>query len=95
MSGVIIVGGSLLLTLLAVVVVRRFVPHQALARHNDVAGFVYATMGVTYAVVLALVVIAVWENYTETKHLADQEASSLGALIRMADGFPNPYSGAA
>ena len=40
--------------------------HQTIARHNDVAGFVYATMGVTYAVVLAFVVIAVWENYTAT-----------------------------
>jgi cytochrome c biogenesis factor len=54
LGGVIIVGGSLLLTLLVVAIVRRLVSHETLARHNDVAGFVYATMGVTYAVVLAL-----------------------------------------
>jgi hypothetical protein len=66
-----------------------------MARHNDVAGFVYATMGVTYAVVLAFVVIAVWENYAETRQVADQEASSLGALYRLASGFPDPHRAAA
>jgi hypothetical protein len=89
--GVIIVGGSLLLVLLAIVVVRRLVPYQSLAPHNDVAGFVYATIGVTYAVILAFIVIAVWESFIETRHIADQEASSLGALIRMANGFPAPH----
>ena len=94
-GGVVIVGGSLLLMLLAVFLVRRLVPHQTMARHNDVAGFVYATIGVTYAVVLAFVVIAVWENYAETRQVADQEASSLGALYRMANGFPDPHRAAA
>jgi hypothetical protein len=94
-GGVVIVGGSLVLVWLAIALVRRFIPHQTMARHNDVAGFVYATMGVTYAVVLAFVVIAVWENYTETSQIADQEASSLGALYRVANGFPDPHRGAA
>ena len=94
-GGIVIVGGSLLLMLLAVFLIRRLVPYQAMARHNDVAGFVYATMGVTYAVVLAFVVIAVWENYAETRQVADQEASSLGALYRLANGFPDPHRAAA
>jgi hypothetical protein len=86
--GVVIVGGSLLLTLLGVAIVRRLIAHQALARHNDVAGFVYATLGVTYAVVLAFVVIAVWENYSAAVEVADSEASALGAMHRLANGFP-------
>jgi hypothetical protein len=92
---VVIVGGSLLVTLLAVVLVRHFVSHQSLARHNDVAGFIYATMGVTYAVVLAFVVIAVWENYAATREVADREASAVGALYRLAYGFPAPQRGTA
>jgi hypothetical protein len=91
LGGLVIIGGSLLLTLLAIAIVRRFVPQQTMARHNDVAGFIYATMGVTYAVTLAFVVIAVWENYAETRQVVDQEASSLGALYRMASGFPDPH----
>jgi hypothetical protein len=95
LGAVVIVGGSLLLTLLAVALVRRLVSHQTLARHNDVAGFVYATTGVTYAVVLAFVVIAVWENYAATREVADREASAVGALYRLATGFPDPHRAAA
>jgi hypothetical protein len=95
LGGVVIVGGSLLLTLLAVAVVRHLVSHQTLARHNDVAGFVYATTGVTYAVVLAFVVIAVWENYSATREVADGEASAIGALYRLAYGYPDPYRSSA
>jgi hypothetical protein len=50
LGAVVIVGGSLLLTLLVIAIVRRLISHQTLARHNDVAGFVYATTGVIYAV---------------------------------------------
>ncbi|HEY7036411.1 MAG TPA: hypothetical protein VH482_34095 [Thermomicrobiales bacterium] len=95
LGGVVVVGGSLLLTLLAVVVVRRLVSHQTLARHNDVAGFVYATTGVTYAVVLAFVVIAVWENYADAREVADREASAMGVLFRLSNGFPDPHRAAA
>jgi hypothetical protein len=95
LGGIVVVGGSLLLTLLARVVVRRLVSHETLARHNDVAGFVYATLGVTYAVVLAFVVIAVWENYAATREVADQEASAVGVLYRLANGFPDPHRAAA
>jgi hypothetical protein len=94
-GGVVIVGGSLLLTLLAVALVRRLVAHQTLARHHEVAGFVYATTGVTYAVVLAFVVIAVWESYSATREVADREASAVGALYRLANGFPERQQAAA
>ncbi len=94
-GGVVIVGGSLLLTLVAIAIVRRLISHQTLARHNEVAGFVYATMGVTYAVALAFVVIAVWQNYATTREVADREASAIGALYRMASGFPEPHRAAA
>ncbi len=92
---VVIVGGSLVLTMLAIALVRRLVSHETLARHNDVAGFVYATTGVTYAVVLAFVVIAVWENYAATREVADHEASAVGAMYRLANGFPDPHRAAA
>jgi hypothetical protein len=35
--------------------------------HNDVAGFIYAVVGVIYAVLLALMVIAVWEDYEKAR----------------------------
>ena len=35
--------------------------------NNEVAGFKFAVVGVFYAVLLAFVVIAVWENYSNTE----------------------------
>jgi hypothetical protein len=93
--GIVVVGGSLLLTLLGVALVRRLVSHRTLAEHNDVAGFVYATTGVMYAVILAFVVIAVWENYDNAKDVADAEANALAVLYRIAAGFPDPHRAAA
>ena len=42
--------------------VQRLVPSRLRQEHNDVAGFIYAVLGVAYAVLLAFVVIVVWED---------------------------------
>jgi uncharacterized membrane protein len=42
--------------------VHRLVPSLWRQRHNYVAGFIYTALGIIYAVLLALVVIAVWGN---------------------------------
>ena len=47
--------------------VERLVPATSRQPHNDVAGFIYAALGVIYAVLLALVVIAVWGEYDAAK----------------------------
>jgi hypothetical protein len=57
--GVLVVGGVCLVSLAGLELVHRLVPAQSRQRHNDVAGFIYAALGVIYAVLLALVVIAV------------------------------------
>ena len=38
-----------------------------LAENNEVAGFKFAVVGVFYAVLLAFVVVAVWEEYRNTE----------------------------
>ena len=57
--GVLVVGGTCLVALAGLELVQRLVPAASRQRHNDVAGFIYAALGVIYAVLLALVVIAV------------------------------------
>jgi prolipoprotein diacylglyceryltransferase len=59
--GLIVVGGICLASLVGLEQVQRLVPSVSRQRHNDVAGFIYAALGVIYAVLLALVVISVWE----------------------------------
>jgi len=82
------VGVAVVLTLSGLYAVRRAVPHHILASHNDVAGFIYATIAVTYAVILGFVVVTVWEQYEEARDNVDREANSVADLYRLTAWFP-------
>ena len=77
-----------LVSLIGLALVRRTVSHDRLARHTDVAGYVYAVIGVIYAVVLALVVIAAWEEYRDAREAVANEATAVLNLARSANGWP-------
>jgi hypothetical protein len=85
---VVIVLMAVLVSLIGLAVVRRLAPIDQLAKHTDVAGYVYAVIGVIYAVVLALVVIAAWEEYRGAREAAANEASAVLNLARAANGWP-------
>lgn len=70
--------------LLGLTIVRRTVPHNRLAQHTDIAGYVYAVIGVIYAVILAQVVIAAWEEYRDARSVAAAEANAVLNLARLA-----------
>jgi len=67
------------------ILVQRLVPIALRREHNDVAGFIYAVLGVTYAVLLALMVVAVWEEWERAGDTADEEASALAEIFWIAD----------
>ena len=78
----IFVGGSALLTTATLLLVRRLVPHHRLKQHNDVTGAVFCTVGVLYAVLLAFVVVIVWEDFDKAGTNVEKEASCLVDLYR-------------
>ncbi|MFN8590147.1 MAG: DUF4239 domain-containing protein [Thermomicrobiales bacterium] len=84
----IVVAVVVLLSALGLILVRRFVPLSSLAQHTDVAGYVYAVIGVLYAVMLAQMVITSWEEFRDASASATDEASAVLNLSRLADGFP-------
>jgi hypothetical protein len=88
--GLLVVALSVLLAVVGLAVVQRVVPSQLRQQHNDVAGFIYAVMGVIYAVLMALVVIAVWEDFAEARDTAEREASELADVFRLAHQVPQP-----
>jgi Protein of unknown function (DUF4239) len=85
---VVIVLMAVLVSLIGLALVRRLAPTDELAQHTDVAGYVYAVIGVIYAVVLALVVIAAWEEYRGAREAVANEASAVLNLARAANGWP-------
>jgi hypothetical protein len=88
--GVLVVGGTCLLALAGLEVVQRLVPVSSRQRHNDVAGFIYAALGVIYAVLIALVVIAVWEEYDAASVTVEQEANAVAEIFWLAHRLPEP-----
>ena len=77
---VIAAGGALL--------VRSAVGPDLLARHNDVAGFIYSVIGVVYAVLLGFTAIMVWEQFRNAQEGVEREADALADLYRDAQTFP-------
>lgn len=96
LSGLSLWSASLLLvvvpTILAMfgtIAVRRLVGHEILIDNNEIAGFKFATVGVIFAVLLAFVVIVVWEKFSEAESAVVQEASASATIYRLAAG-PEP-----
>ena len=57
-----LIGTTVLLSIAGTLLVRRLIGVDILERHNEVAGFIYAAIGVVYAVLLGLAAITVWER---------------------------------
>ena len=85
--GFIMVVGGVLAAVTGLIYARRFIPHHKLKTHNDVTGPIFCTMGTVYAVLLAFVLIVVWENFDKSKANALNEANCLGDLYRDAESF--------
>ncbi len=83
--GVLVVCGASLAAVIGLTLVQRLVPATIRKEHNDVAGFIYAALGVIYAVLLALVVIAVWEEFGRARVTVESEANALAAK---SSGWP-------
>ncbi len=78
------------LSLLGMLLVRRNVTVSTLESHNDVAGFVYAVVGVIYAVLIAFMVFAVYGQYQTAEGRIEKEAASLGDLYRVSSNLREP-----
>jgi hypothetical protein len=88
--GVLVVGGACLAALVGLILVQRLVPVSIREEHNDVAGFIYAVLGVIYAVLLALVVIATWEEFGRARVTVEAEANALAEIFWLAHRLPEP-----
>jgi hypothetical protein len=88
--GSIIVVLAIVLSVGGLLVFRRFISNRDLKIHNDVAGFMFGTLGVIYAVLLAFMVIVVWETFDSASSNVEKEASRLADLYRDSEAFQEP-----
>jgi hypothetical protein len=88
--GIVIVSLYVIFSIVSLYIVRAFHLPQKFKLHNDVAGFIFATLGVIYAVILAFLVIVVWQNYDGAEKNATREANYIASVYR--DTRPMPAS---
>ena len=77
------VGGVLLVRLL--VDIRKF------KEHHDIAGPIFSTIGVIYAVMLAFVLVIVWQDFDRAQNNTVQEANYFADIYRDSVGLSEPF----
>ncbi len=90
---------TILLCVLAVVflsvhLMHTYWPYAKRREHNDVAGFVFAGIGVMYGVLLAFVVIAASDGLDNGRNITYTEANELANVYWLSRGLPQPQSAA-
>jgi hypothetical protein len=70
------------------VVFRRVVPHTRFENANAVSGTVFQLGGVLYAVLVAFVVVVVWEQFGDAQDATSDEATAITDLLRDSAALP-------
>jgi hypothetical protein len=79
---VVLTNGAMLLT-------RRWV-RKHWADSREAISYFFAAVGTIYAVLLAMIAVAAWENYNEMDELVTQEAGAALNVFRDSEGLPQP-----
>src|SRR5690606_5064610 len=79
-----------LLAVLGLALSRRVLPRSVLESHNTVIGHGYAVLSLFIGILLALMVVAVWERYVEAQEITESEANTLADLYSDAAAFREP-----
>jgi hypothetical protein len=90
---ILFVAGSIAFAIAGVFIGRKVLHHHVKEGHNDVMVPLFLTAGVIYAVLLAFMVIAMWESYDAAKANVAQEASLLVPMYRQSQAMA-PEKGA-
>jgi lipid-A-disaccharide synthase-like uncharacterized protein len=62
-------------------------------RANDMIGFAFSTFSVLYGLLVGLLAVAAYQNFSGVGDVVTKEASSLGALYRDLGAYPQPIRG--
>jgi hypothetical protein len=59
-------------------------------KNNDMVGLAMSSFSVFYGLLVGLIAVAAYQNFSTISDLVDKEASSIAALYRDAGAYPNP-----
>ena len=88
--GTLFVVGSMLVSVLGLVIVRRFVDVDWLKKHLEIASYFFLMIGTLYAVLIAFAIFVVWTQFQDAGANLEREVNAVGDLSMMAAGLPEP-----
>jgi hypothetical protein len=88
LTALLLTVGAAVFSIGLMLVTRTIYGVDRLRLNNEVAGFKFAVVGVFYAVMLAFVVIAVWEDFRKTEEAVRDEAKAVVDLHRVTFALP-------
>ncbi|HEX2212520.1 MAG TPA: DUF4239 domain-containing protein, partial [Mycobacterium sp.] len=71
------------------VVFRKAVSHTRLENANEMSAPVFQLAGVLYAVLVAFVVVVVWEQFSDAEDASSMEAAAVADLLRDSEALPH------
>lgn len=74
-----------------VLLVRRLLDIKKFKEHHDIAGPIFSTIGVIYAVMLAFVLVIVWQDFDRAQNNTVQEANYFAQIYRDSTGLPEQF----
>ena len=84
----IVVAFAIVLAVAGLLVARRVLPGQTLEIHHYMTSAQFQVMGTIYAVLLAFVIITVWQHHSAITTTLEEEAANLLELRRDAGQYP-------
>ncbi len=88
--GILIVGAFLAFSTLGIIVTRPLVRRVIGPPPNEGVDVVVASVTLLYGLILALIAVAVWQQFTHVESTVLDEATALRALYRDAEALPEP-----
>ena len=64
-------------------------PSLADGDNNEFAGVVLSVLGGIYGIVLAFVIVVLWEQFQDAQNIVSQETTALSQIVRDSRAFPD------
>ena len=85
--GLMIVGGFVVLAVIGLLLTRRLAPSLQESGENEIAGVILGVLAAIYGIVLAFVIVSLFEDFKKTQGDVRTEASALSKVYRDSQAF--------
>lgn len=82
---------TVLISYMGLKIVRKYYTEDVLKQNHEVGGFIFNAFGIIYAVLVAFVVFATWEEYDNSKKNVEIESIELADIFNNSKALPEPY----